>query len=460
MVHLGVQCVAGTDVPLGIVPTGTGNDFATALGLPAHDAGGAAQVIADWHGPHGRRGPDRSPRPGSGGTPGCSPPASTRPSTSGPTGCAGPRAACATTSRSSPSSGVFKAVPFRVTVDGEVIEAEAMLTAVGNNTSYGGGMKVAPGALLDDGLLHVTVLRQARHRGVPARLPAGLQGHARVTSGGGRVRRARGAARGARGHRVRRRRAHRAAPHHARPASQRPACPGAQGCARGGIGSTAWPVPRNSPRSARAIPSVSTRSRSRRAPPSRPGRSVLVAAPTGAGKTVVGEFAVHLALRQGRKCFYTTPIKALSNQKFGDLVRTYGAERVGLLTGDNSVNGDAPVVVMTTEVLRNMLYASSPALDNLGYVVMDEVHYLGRPVPRRGLGGGDPPSAGGRTAGLAVGHGQQRRGVRRVARRGAGRHGGHRRGAPPGAAVAARDGRAPGSSTCSSTTSRRSSVPS
>ena len=106
------------------------------------------------------------------------------------------------------------------------------------------------------------------------------------------------------------------------------------------------------------------------------GRSVLVAAPTGAGKTVVGEFAVHLALAEGRKCFYTTPIKALSNQKFGDLARTYGAERVGLLTGDNSVNGDAPVVVMTTEVLRNMLYASSPALDNLGYVVMDEVHYL------------------------------------------------------------------------------------
>src|SRR3954452_4715448 len=106
------------------------------------------------------------------------------------------------------------------------------------------------------------------------------------------------------------------------------------------------------------------------------GRSVLVAAPTGAGKTVVGEFAVHLAVAEGRKCFYTTPIKALSNQKFGDLVRTYGAERVGLLTGDNSVNGDAPVVVMTTEVLRNMLYASSPALANLGYVVMDEVHYL------------------------------------------------------------------------------------
>ncbi len=106
------------------------------------------------------------------------------------------------------------------------------------------------------------------------------------------------------------------------------------------------------------------------------GRGVLVAAPTGAGKTVVGEFAVHLALTQGRKAFYTTPIKALSNQKYQDLVRRHGAASVGLLTGDTAINGDAPVVVMTTEVLRNMLYGGSPALDGLGFVVMDEVHYL------------------------------------------------------------------------------------
>ncbi|ROO88423.1 ATP-dependent RNA helicase HelY [Actinocorallia herbida] len=106
------------------------------------------------------------------------------------------------------------------------------------------------------------------------------------------------------------------------------------------------------------------------------GDGVLVAAPTGSGKTVVGEFAVHLALREGRKCFYTTPIKALSNQKYGDLQKRYGAKNVGLLTGDNSVNGEAPIVVMTTEVLRNMLYAGSQTLDRLGYVVMDEVHYL------------------------------------------------------------------------------------
>src|SRR4051794_8044937 len=106
------------------------------------------------------------------------------------------------------------------------------------------------------------------------------------------------------------------------------------------------------------------------------GHGVLVAAPTGSGKTVVGEFAVHLALSQGRKCFYTTPIKALSNQKFHDLVDRYGPQSVGLLTGDNTINGEAPVVVMTTEVLRNMLYAGSTTLAGLGYVVMDEVHYL------------------------------------------------------------------------------------
>jgi ATP-dependent RNA helicase HelY len=106
------------------------------------------------------------------------------------------------------------------------------------------------------------------------------------------------------------------------------------------------------------------------------GHGVLLAAPTGSGKTVVGEFAVHLALAEGRKCFYTTPIKALSNQKYSDLVRRYSAAKVGLLTGDNSINGEAPVVVMTTEVLRNMLYAGSPTLAGLGYVVLDEVHYL------------------------------------------------------------------------------------
>ncbi|MEQ1786448.1 MAG: DEAD/DEAH box helicase [Acidimicrobiales bacterium] len=106
------------------------------------------------------------------------------------------------------------------------------------------------------------------------------------------------------------------------------------------------------------------------------GRSVLVAAPTGSGKTVVAEHAVAKALAEGGKAFYTAPIKALSNQKYGDLARRHGVDRVGLLTGDNSINGDAPVVVMTTEVLRNMIYAASPALLGLRYVVLDEVHFL------------------------------------------------------------------------------------
>jgi ATP-dependent RNA helicase HelY len=105
-------------------------------------------------------------------------------------------------------------------------------------------------------------------------------------------------------------------------------------------------------------------------------KGVLVAAPTGAGKTIVGEFAIHLAIERGLKVFYTTPIKALSNQKYAEMVKRYGTERVGLLTGDTNQNSDAQIVVMTTEVLRNMIYANSNSLISLGYVVMDEVHYL------------------------------------------------------------------------------------
>jgi ATP-dependent RNA helicase HelY len=105
------------------------------------------------------------------------------------------------------------------------------------------------------------------------------------------------------------------------------------------------------------------------------GEHVIVAAPTGSGKTVVAEYGVEVALRKGRRAFYTAPIKALSNQKYRDLVEIHGDDRVGLLTGDNSINGDASIVVMTTEVLRNMIYGRRD-LDHLAVVVLDEVHFL------------------------------------------------------------------------------------
>jgi ATP-dependent RNA helicase HelY len=105
------------------------------------------------------------------------------------------------------------------------------------------------------------------------------------------------------------------------------------------------------------------------------GEHVIVAAPTGSGKTVVAEYAIAVARRAGRRSFYTTPVKALSNQKYRDLVALHGDDAVGLLTGDNAINPDAPIVVMTTEVLRNMVYAGR-SLDDLDVVILDEVHFL------------------------------------------------------------------------------------
>jgi superfamily II RNA helicase len=107
--------------------------------------------------------------------------------------------------------------------------------------------------------------------------------------------------------------------------------------------------------------------------------SVLVSAPTGSGKTLVAAYAIHRALGASGKAFYTTPLKALSNQKYGELVATYGKEHVGLLTGDTAVRPDAPMVVMTTEVLRNMLLAGSDLLVGLHTVILDEVHFIQDP---------------------------------------------------------------------------------
>ena len=166
------------------------------------------------------------------------------------------------------------------------------------------------------------------------------------------------------------------------------------------------------------------------------GQSVLVAAPTGSGKTLVAEYAIAKARADGGKVFYTTPLKALSNQKYGDLVREHGSDAVGLLTGDNAVNGDAPIVVMTTEVLRNMIYAASPALDGLRYVVLDEVHYLQDRY--RGPVWEEvivhlPPEV---DAGVPLGHGVERRRGGGVDRDRARQHRRDHRGAPAGHARA------------------------
>lgn len=111
------------------------------------------------------------------------------------------------------------------------------------------------------------------------------------------------------------------------------------------------------------------------------GESVVVCAPTGAGKTVIAQHAIHRALEQGCRIFYTTPLKALSNQKFYDFGEKYGHDKVGLLTGDTSINRNAQIVIMTTEVFRNMLYGTNfgAVADNLKdvkYIVLDEVHYM------------------------------------------------------------------------------------
>ena len=111
------------------------------------------------------------------------------------------------------------------------------------------------------------------------------------------------------------------------------------------------------------------------------GRSVVVCAPTGSGKTLIGEYAIYHALARGKRVFYTTPLKALSNQKLRDFRELFGSDQVGLLTGDASINREAPILVMTTEIFRNMLYGTpkgevGTSLVGVEVVVLDECHYM------------------------------------------------------------------------------------
>ncbi len=340
---------------------------------------------------------------------------------------------------------VLAPLPYTLDLDGETRQVEAMLVAVGNGESFGGGLRITDGASLDDGLLDVVIIKPmskarlvrvypmlftGKHIGIPE-----YEHH--------RVRQVTVAAPGivayADGERI-----------GAAAADDRGRPPGAPGA--GALMSS--PSDRYAAfRRGQKTPAFTEFAslydfalddfQVRACHELEAGNGVLVAAPTGSGKTIVGEFAVHLALAQGRKCFYTTPIKALSNQKFGDLVKRYGADQVGLLTGDNTINGEAPIVVMTTEVLRNMLYSGSRTLDRSRLRGDGRGALPRRPVPWRGLGGGHHPPARVGGAGVALGHRLQRRGVRRVARDGPRRDHDDRRGAAPRTALPARDGGPP-----------------
>ena len=301
----------------------------------------------------------------------------------------------------------FRPVPYALELDGETWQTEAMLVAVGNGSSYGGGMRVCPDARLDDGLLDVTVLGPISKLGVPPGVPDRLQGHPRRPPGGHR-------APGPPGQRSPRRVSRRTPTASGcrccRCTSRR--CPARCGSSQPGrsrhVDWRAWPLPRSGtptrgaaghapapswPPSRRCTRSAWTPSRCGPARRSRPAAACWSPRPTGAGKTVVGEFAVHLALAEGRKCFYTTPIKALSNQKYADLVaplrrrprrpahRRQQRQRRG--AGRRHDHRGA-----AQHALRRLRHPRRPRLrrDGRGALPL-------RPVPRRGLGGGHHPPA-------------------------------------------------------------------
>ena len=320
MAHLGTNLVAGTGIPLAIVAAGTGNDNARELGLPLRDARAASASVTAGH----TRSVDAgrcNPRAGEDrwwlGVLGGGFDSVVAERAGRMTWPRGPLRYNLAIARELPT---FRPIPYVVTVDDLRIETEAMLVAVANGPAFGGGMRVAPDASYEDGAVRRDDPAPGLGRRLPARLPPGLLRDAHDPSAGADPARPAGATRGGR---------HR----HARPtASASSRCPSTS---RSCPVPSAWSFPRSrslaawlglsSRRSRRPSTSRSTRSRSQACTALEDGHGVLVAAPTGAGKTVVGEFAVHLALASGRKAFYTTPIKALSNQKYADLVRRHGA---------------------------------------------------------------------------------------------------------------------------------------
>ena len=378
MAHLGTNLVAGTPTRLLIVAGGTGNDVARNLGLPVGDPAAAVALLEHGttraidagrvsHAEHGERW------------------------FAGVLGAGFDAVVNARAQRMRWPRGqmrynlailrelpVFRPIPYAVELDGRRFETRAMLVTVANTSSFGGGMRVSPDADVADGLLDVMIVHELS-------IPAFLRVFPKVFSGTHvnhpavethRATRVRLEADGIRSQADGESFADLPIDAEVVPgalARRRARTRGRPDREGGGVVIASWPQLTEFAAQL-DFPLDDFQVESCRAVEE--GRGVLVAAPTGAGKTVVGEFAVHLALATGRKAFYTTPIKALSNQKYADLVRRHGADRVGLLTGDASINGEAPVVVMTTEVLRNMMYAGSTTLRGLGWVVMDEVHYL------------------------------------------------------------------------------------